>query len=308
MKYFKTKASRTALRYEISSENFSRQTGHKQPFEQRRPDRSLAQYGICPSCLNPIQLIGIDRKIKYTPYGRHAGKDIAGLPKWSLLRYQYCPFAQKNDRRDINEDERLIDITDDVIELYNLLKAQFDRVVYIISCELGIVCTSAFWSRALQQYIASQGYCYPWLTEANLPYIFAYIGMQHSQLLGQRFLVGTDLFQTISKHTNANFICPKDKSGNIIENSNYRILTNKNGYLNLQFRFTNHKQRAVQGETLNESMLCCVDDMQTGETIFEKRLEFNENFFMNMVNKKGNEDKRQQWLFNIADKLMPELT
>lgn len=59
---------------------------------------------------------------------------------------------------------------------------------------------------------------------------------------------------------------------------------------------------------LNESMLFCVDDMQTGETIFEKRLEFNENFFMNMVNKKGNENKRQQWLFNIADKLMSELT
>ena len=44
--------------------------------------------------------------------------------------------------------------------------------------------------------------------------------------------------------------------------------------------------------------------LQTGETIFEKRLEFNENFFMNMVNKKGNEDKRQQWLLNIAYELM----
>lgn len=76
----------------------------------------------------------------------------------------------------------------------------------------------------------------------------------------------------------------------------------------MQFRFTNHKQRAVQGETLKESMLFRVDDMQTGETIFEKRLEFNENFFINMVNKKGNEDKRQQWLLNIADEFMSELT
>lgn len=55
-------------------------------------------------------------------------------------------------------------------------------------------------------------------------------------------------------------------------------------------------------------MLFCVDDMQTGETIFEKRLEFNENYFMNMVNKKGNEDKRQQGFLNIAAKLIPELT
>lgn len=49
----------------------------------------------CPVSLNS-KIISIDLKIKYTPYGRHAGKDIAGLPKWSLLRYQYCPFAQKN--------------------------------------------------------------------------------------------------------------------------------------------------------------------------------------------------------------------
>ena len=95
--------------------------------------------------------------------------------------------------------------------------------------------------------------------------------MQHSQLLGQRFLFGTDLFQTISKHTNSNFICPKDKSDNIIENNNYRILTNRNGYLSLQFRFTNHKQRAVQGETLKESMLFCVDDCRL-EKLFLKNV------------------------------------
>lgn len=255
----------------------------------------------CPVCLNS-KIMGIEWKIKYTPYGRHVGKDIAGLPKWSLLRYQYCPFAQKNDRRDINEDERLIDITDDVIELYNLLKAQFDRVVYIISRELGIVCTSAFWSRALQQYIASQGYCYPWLTEANLPYIFAYIGMQHSQLLGQRFLVGTDLFQTISKHTNSDFICPKDKSGNIIENNNYRILTNRIGYLNLDLLIISKEQ--YKEKCLMSLCYFVLTTCILGKLFFEKRLEFNENFFMNMVNKKGNENKRQQWFLDIAYEIM----
>ncbi len=84
MKYFKTTPDRKAEKFEISLENFQRETGRKQPYEQEIDERGkFSQYAICPSCLNPIQLIGLVTKTKMKPYGRHTGKDIDGLPKWN---------------------------------------------------------------------------------------------------------------------------------------------------------------------------------------------------------------------------------
>ena len=74
MKHFKVKASRYAERYEITRENFERVTGCKEPFEQIKDTGRASQYAICPSCLNPIQIIGLVQEIKSKPYGRHSGK------------------------------------------------------------------------------------------------------------------------------------------------------------------------------------------------------------------------------------------
>lgn len=305
MKFFKTKAAKTAERYEISSAEFVKRTENKFPFVQPGSVKRIAQFAICPSCLNPIELIGVDKKISCAPYGRHAGKNIDGLPEWNYYKYRFCPFAKKGDRRKPNDNERL-EITDEVIELYNLLKEQFDRVVYVIKKELMIDCSLAFWQKALQQFVNSGGYCYPWLTEANLPYIFAYIGMQHSLLLGQKFVVGTDLYNTLEKRDNTDFIILEDKDGNKLEDSKYRRLSKK-GFLKYHFRFTAHKQNADEGETLVETMNFCVDDMRTNTEIYKRCISFNETHFMNIVKKDENESKRQQWLLDMADELMPPL-
>lgn len=50
MKYFKTESTRTALRYEITPQNFMDKTERKYPFEQKDQYGKFSQYGICPSC------------------------------------------------------------------------------------------------------------------------------------------------------------------------------------------------------------------------------------------------------------------
>ena len=83
MKYFKTQATRAAKRYKITPYEFSETTERKFPFEQINEQGRISQYGICPSCLNPIQLIGVVKEIKGNPYGKHTGKNIKGLPAWN---------------------------------------------------------------------------------------------------------------------------------------------------------------------------------------------------------------------------------
>lgn len=301
MKYFKTEDTRTAPRYEITTKVFEEVTGHRHPFEQVNHNRTISQYGICPSCLNPVQLIGIAKQIKVSPYGKHTGKNIAGFPQWNYIKYEYCPYASKNDHRNINDDELLPEITEDIIELYELLKNQFDRVVYVISQKLDVRCYSSFWEKAIKQYLVNMFYCYPWLTEANLPYIFAYKSMQHQSIYGQQFVVDSDLFNALKKHKYVDFIPLKD------DNSNYMRLVSNGGFLNLHFRFTEHTQKAINGEELKESMIFCIDDLISEQTIFQKNINFSENYFMNIVNKSGNEDKRQQYLLDIAIENMPPL-
>lgn len=302
MKYFKSRAARTAPRYEVTEDNFTAATERKYPFEQVNKQGKIQQYGICPSCLNPVQLIGISHEIIPTPYGKHTGKSIPDLSPWNQIKYEYCPYASKNERREPDDEEQLPEIDESIIELYDLLRSQFDRVVYILGKELGIQCTSYFWRTALNQYLVNRAYCYPWLSEANLPYIFAYFGIRHQRLYKQRILVNSPLYEVLAAFPDADFI----KSDNT--SSKYEQLINKDGqFLNLYFRFTDHKQNASNGQTLRESMLFFVDDRNTGTTIYQQKIEFEESYFMNIIHKEENENKRQQWLLGIAANIMQSL-
>lgn len=200
MKYFKVSASRMAPRYEITTKNYMDVTECKYPFEQRNGRGGLSEYAICPSCLNPIQLVGVMSEVKTRPYGKHTGKDVDGLPQWTLKKYEYCPFRSKQEGKKPNDDEGAMEFDNDFLELYYLLKAQFDRVVHIVSNELGIKCGKGFWKKSLRQFTHRGVFCYPWLTEANLPYIFAYRGMQHQNVWGQQVLIGSELYKALKAH------------------------------------------------------------------------------------------------------------
>lgn len=199
MKHFKTAAKRTAKQYEITLDNFQKVTECQYPFEQRGTQGQICFYGICPSCLNPIQLIGILHQIKTAPYGKHTGKNISGFPVWKQEKYEYCPFSAKNDRRISDDDARLEQPDASSIELYNLIKLQFDSIVYVIENALCIRCSKYFWEKVLQQFLINRGCQYPWLTEANLPYIFAYIGMRQQRLYMQKIRVNSDLYHALKK-------------------------------------------------------------------------------------------------------------
>ncbi len=96
MKYFKVQALRTALRYDITRESFEEATGNKFPYESRDSDGRISQFGVCPSCLTPIQLIGLVREIKVSSYGKHTGKAIEGVARWNQIKYEYCPYLSNN--------------------------------------------------------------------------------------------------------------------------------------------------------------------------------------------------------------------
>lgn len=300
MNKFKTEASKIAERHTIELKNFEKVTKNRYPFVQTNEKGEIKHYGFCPSCLNSVQLIGLSHKIQKNPHGKHTGKDIKGFPPYNKQKYQYCPYAQKSEYKQPNDTELLTDVTDDIRELYDLTRLQFDRIVYIIQKTFNIRFTPKFLEKALQQYIVNKNYLYPWLSEANLPYVFAYKSMQQQRCFHQSFKIGSEVYNALKKYDGLKFTP-------IENNEEYQKLDFENGkWSDPVFRFYNHKQKAIDGKSLKESFFFCIDDNKTRKTIFKKEICFDESYFLNLINK-NNENMRQRWLLDIAEKNMPEL-
>ena len=239
----------------------------------------LSYYDICPSCLNPIQLIGLmgDKKA-----------------------YEYCPYAVKNAQKLPIRTERLSEAEADVIVLCNLLKQQFDRIVYILEKELSMRCSKHFWEKTIERFIKAKGYFYPWLTEVNLPYIFAYFGVHHQNLYKQQFLIDSEIYNALKKYSKVEFVNMKN---------GYAMLMNKEGsFLNLYFRFANHTHHVGQGQKLNESFMFYIDDKECFpcKTIYSQKIEFDEIYFTNLINK-GSGTYRNWELIELAENIIPAI-
>lgn len=296
MKYFKVERSKRANRYIVSYNNFEEKTKNRYPYSQKRNDR-INYYALCPSCLNTIQLIGLSHTTKVSPHGKHTGEDIRGFDTYNYQNYKYCPYAKHSEYVPPNDNDLLNEITETVQELYTLTKEHFDRIIYILQRELQIKFTANFLKNAINQYIANQGYLYPWLSEANLPYIFAYKSMQQMSCFKQSFKVGSKIYEALNNYYGLKFVQFDSEKTNEYQKLEWIEGT----WTKPVFRFYKHKQRAIDGKKLQESILFCIDDNNKGETIFQKEIVFDETYFMNLVNSERNQRIRNQFHLNIAN-------
>lgn len=304
MKYFKLIPSYIAPRYKINSLMVEKFIKDNRKYVRVKNNKT-SYYAICPSCLNPIKLIGIDinKKYKKELYGKHAGKNIEDLRNWNYDKYLYCPYSKPKVRPLFDESKDvLLTIDDNVIELYKLLKTQFDRIIYIISEKFDIRCSKNFWESGIKKYLANYGYCYTRLTDANLPLIFAYYALRGGNLFGQSIRIGSDLYNFLKNYKGVRFEF-------LLNDNEYERLTNIEGeFISLEIFTWSHRVKAITGKELQESIQFCVYDnlryKETKNLIYEKKITFNETYFMNVVNSNV---KRQQWLLDIANSLMKPL-
>ena len=67
--------------YEINAENFEKLTLKQEPYHKVGKDGVPRDFGVCPACDNPIQLIGLYKKLENTdrPYGKHYSRSLSLL-------------------------------------------------------------------------------------------------------------------------------------------------------------------------------------------------------------------------------------
>ena len=97
MKIFKLKVGSSKI-YELNKNIFELQTKQKKPYYTFNNSNEQIQYAVCPACDNPIQIIGLYKKLKNTdkPYGRHCIHSVARLAEYNQQAYDFCPYSKKS--------------------------------------------------------------------------------------------------------------------------------------------------------------------------------------------------------------------
>ena len=185
------------------------------------------------------------------------------------------------------------------VDYYDLLRKQFDIVVYIIQEAFHIRCTNAFWKEVLQTYLINRVFCDTGVTEYSLPYTFALRALQQHSCLGQQFEVNSEVFQAISKYPCVAWADVPDEG--------YKMLQCNENDLQLVFRSYNYQRKVVDGKNIIESLNFCIDDNNSLKNIYEKKIEFDETYFTNILNSEKAHKIRNQDLLDIAEELMPPL-
>ncbi len=285
--------------FPIKKDVFERESLQKMPYYGVNSKGKPIQLAVCPQCDNPIEIIGLYKRLKNTdrPYGRHYPHSVGGLAQYNQQSYEYCPYSKKHST--ISPSDRKRKLTGFEKNIYNLMRDQFDRVIYVLSKELDIKITLGASRKMLETYISMEGWLYPWATINNLPWVFGHLSLSKS-LYGHAILNGSQLHAAIERLCPSAEFVPSDKY------NGYDVLTHKTGkWSDIRYCIIEHR-RSTQGDTVRETMRLIVtsNDGEREKQIFNKELVINEEYFPNLLNLSPEKSRRNTKLLEIAARLM----
>lgn len=277
----------------ISEENFTKATDKKIPYYMsggaQKPPRCFA---VCPICDNPIQIIGLYKRHDEgrNPYGRHFPKDIGGLAAYDEEAYYGCYYANPNQRRQVGR-RNPRNVTG--IALYNLLREQFDRLIYILETSIEIKISYAFAEEILRRYLLDEGWQYYDSTYNNLPFMLIY-AMQAKPLINRLVLKDGSLYRFLKEDCTAVYL--ED-----LPDSKYAKITAKEGFVGLSFYLCNHNVRK-QEESIEETYRLVVVEKES--IIYERLIQVDPDFLRKLIALPQEKSRRNPKMLKIAENLM----
>lgn len=302
MKTFKLRTGNNKI-HTIQKDIFEYETQQQPPYYVYGEKNELSQYAVCPACDNPIQIIGLYKPIKdgRSCYGKHHLNSISGLAVYNQQAYDYCPYSRN--RFDVNENSRKERLTDYERKIYDLMREQFDRVIYVLSKAIDIKILPSAARRMLETYVNGHGWLYSWSTLNNLPYVLGHLTWSKT-LYGQPVLRNSHLYEAIKLK------CPSVEFTPHNYYNDYDIITKKeNGaYIDLNYCIINHKRNIIDDQNVETMQLLVTNGHgDNAEIVFQKQLEIDEAYFLNLINLPKDRSYRNETLINISAELMQPL-
>ena len=226
MKKFKLSIQSYDIFY-LTKYNFEKYTYKQSPYYWYKHgliDKSRNPVAVCPYCNNPIIIINIYKNPDKI-YAKHYPHSIQNLASFNRDAYLACPYSRSDNHKYDKASEPLDRHT---IELLSFLMNNFDKIIYALSCIIGISISDKLATKMLEHYIKIKGYTYKYSNISNIVYTFGYRADRFS-------IYGMRLFNPDDKFINAIKI-----HNNLVIKDN-RIDTNK--YTNIEGCFLFHKER-----------------------------------------------------------------
>ena len=286
MNFFKLRPGLRPV-HKISRDKFEAVTGKMAPWYQREGDK-ITPFAVCPACDNPIRIVALYERHENSPspYGKHTPKTVAGLAAYNQIAYDDCPYAHPG--MELDRARRRPETDPRGRDILQLLRGQFDRVIYIIQRDTGIIISPALAKNLLDSFLGMQGHLYVGTNLCNLPWMFAYMTTSQT-LFGRKIKPDSELFKALK--------CNKHIS--ITEQS--KVTSSQKEFLEITFCFIEHKitQKSSSHEETIKFMV-----KVNGEEIFHKILQIDPVYFHNLVNCPPERAYRDERLLGIAAEMI----
>ena len=288
--------------YTITEQNFFEVTGNEPPYCVKGANGERRLYAVCPLCDNPIQIIGLYKDTPEAgrkPYGRHNKGTIPHLAQYDEGEYLDCPYANPN-RKTLSKYRR----PESKIgrQIYDLLREQFDRVIYLLKKDTGIFISEATAAYMLKEYLGDRGYLYRVATLYNLPWSFAF-GTLPKKLYGRKIIQGSELHKALHEH------CPDVIFIGESKDEYVQVKPRGKRNLGLYYAFYNFRQHQGSDTDDSENIVETVDFVvyrsqgvrKILTEIYKKTITINPDYFMNLVCLAEEKAYRNETLLNLAN-------
>lgn len=269
--------------YIIEKTLFEKKTQKQAPFYQKseRQNHETCQFAICPECNNPVQIIGLYKKLEHTdkPYARHYEIPI-GLGKYNKENYEYCPY--KANRKPFTKDSRKGEIDEIAQDIIRKMIYYFDKIVYLLQKKIGIYISTTLAKDMLNDFFDARAYLYRGASLKNVPLLLPYFS-SNKTIIG-RFVLDETLISALKQ-------IPE------LDIKNNKIKSNK--YIKLGFYFFDHKTK-IEDHHLTESLIFSISkgEINEAKTIYQKKIVFDNLHFEKLINYKEYKLSEKQILKN----------
>lgn len=309
MRKFKLKKESVML-YEITTkEDFEKITNGQYPYVVIGNDGNKRAFGICPACDNPIQIVGLYKRIldnKTRAYGKHYNRDAA-IAKHDEYTYKFCPYAAHT--YNSNKFEKKTKMTDVEIKIYNTLRDNFDSVVYMVEDISGLYISQKTAKEMLKQYVTNECHMYYGSTYYNIPWMLLYTyTLPAIPVFGKIVRKNSFLYTAFSQLPNV-----KMEKFDAMP-SYYKVCNQEGHFIDYMFSVNQHRRRLdTENDKIIEEMTLTIssknnisDTNPVGNVkISNNKLYITENLFPDFVKSQKINNNRSNTLLKIAKESMP---
>ena len=313
MKRFKLKKGEAAVYPVTSKEAFEQLTGRERPYIVKDKAGNQQAFGLCPACENPVQLIGLYKRIRndaVQPYAKHYNRD-AEIAKHNEYTYKFCPYASHIYTSQTYETKT--EVSELEYNIYCILRENFDAAVYLMQQISGLYLSKGEVQDLLRDYIVNDGHLYYGATVYNLPWMLLYIyTMPAKPCFGRIVKKGSFLYNAFQQVPDIGY-----------EDCDYlpqyvRVQGKDGVFLDRNFAFVKHKRNVVNDE-VSESMELTISKKVWTDAKFDiqfaklknNQLSINETRFPHLLASAQmlayRKTERSQMLLGMAKEQMPDI-